>query len=131
MELDVVIRLNRKVRALEEKIRRLKESQQSLVPVLDGMPKSKNGGSRLEDLATRILTLEEELNAVADALIASAVDLAFEIIERVPYPMTDILIMRYVGLKKFKQIVSTSGYTEPHVYRLHSQGVKVFKAASN
>ena len=130
MELDVVIRLNRKVRALEEKIRRLKESQQSLVPVLDGMPKSKNGGSRLEDLATRILTLEEELNAVADALIASAVDLAFEIIERVPYPMTDILIMRYVGLKKFKQIVSTSGYTEPHVYYLHAQGVKVFKAAS-
>ena len=117
MELDVVIRLNRKVRALGEKIRRLKETQQSLVPVIDGMPKSRGRGtSRLEDLATRIMTLEEELNAVADALIASAVDLAFEIIERVPYPMTDILIMRYVGLKKFKQIVSTSGYTEPHVY---------------
>lgn len=131
MELDVVIRLNRKVRALGEKIRRLKETQQSLVPVIDGMPKSRGRGtSRLEDLATRIMTLEEELNAVADALIASAVDLAFEIIERVPYPMTDILIMRYVGLKKFKQIVSTSGYTEPHVYYLHAQGVKVFKAAS-
>ena len=38
MELDTVRKLNRKVKALEEKIERLRAAQQSTVPVIDGMP---------------------------------------------------------------------------------------------
>ena len=130
MELDTVRQLNRKVKALEEKIERLRDAQQSTVPVIDGMPKSRGRGtSRLEELATQIMTLEEELNAVKDELIASTVDLTLEILERVPYPAADVLLARYTASKTFKQIVASSGYTASHVFRLHKDGVKAFKAA--
>ena len=131
MELDTVRQLNRKVKALEDKIERLRDAQQSTVPVIDGMPKSRGRGtSRLEELTTQIMTLEEELNAVKDELIASTVDLTLEILERVPHPAADVLLERYTACKPFKPIVTSSGYSEQHIFRLHRDGVKAFKAAS-
>lgn len=130
MELETVMRLDKKAKALAKKIETLRDAQQNIVPVMDGLPKSHGKeNSRLEEMATRIMTLEEELNAVKAEQVAAAVDLTFEIIERVPYPMTNILILRYVGCRKFAQIISEFNWTEPHIYRLHAEGVKAFKAA--
>ena len=131
MELETVMRLDKKVKALEGRLATLRDAQQNLVPVMDGLPKSRGRGtSRLEEMATQILTLEEELNAVKTEQVEAAVDLSLEICERVPYPAALILLARYIGCQKFKQIIASENYSEPHVYRLHADGVKAFKAAS-
>lgn len=127
MELDSVYQLNLKAKILEEKISNLKDAQKNLTPVLDGLPKSRSVGSKVEGLTVAIMTLESELSALREEMVKSAVELATLITSKVPTPAARILIARYVGCQPFKKIIAAEHYSAAHVFYLHKQGVKKFK----
>lgn len=127
MELQTVYRMNQRVKAVEEKISMLKDAQQRITPIYDGLPKARGVSSKAESLTVAIMTLESELSTLREQLVTSAVELATAITERVPPAAARILLARYVGCRKFKEIISEAHYSEQHVYRLHAQGVKQFK----
>ena len=127
MELDKVYQLNKKAKILEGKISGLKDAQTNLVPLIDGLPKSHNGGSKVEGLTVEVMTLEDELTALREEIVKSSVELAKMITSKVPAPASRILLARYIGCLPFKRIIATENYSPAHIFYLHRQGVKQFK----
>lgn len=128
MELQTVYRMNQRMKKVEEKIAMLKDAQRNIVPSIDGLPKARGvGASQVENLTVKIMTLEKELSTLREQVVSSAVELATAITDKVAAPASRILLARYVGCQKFKQIISETHYSDAHVYRLHADGVKQFK----
>ena len=130
MELQAVYQLNLKAKKLEEKISNLKDAQKHLTPTLDGLPKSRSVGSKVEDLTVAIMTLEGELSALREEMVKSSVELATLITSKVPAPAARILLARYIGCLPFKKIIAEEHYSAAHVFSLHRRGVKKFKETS-
>lgn len=127
MNLDSVYQLNLKAKKLEEKISNLKDAQKHLTPTLDGLPKSRRVGSKVEDLAVAIMTLEDEFATLREQIVTTSVELAMLITSKVPAPAARILLARYVGCASWQKVIQQENYSPQHVFRLHRQGVKRFK----
>ncbi|MBR0061413.1 MAG: hypothetical protein IJP68_08025 [Selenomonadaceae bacterium] len=127
MELDSVFQMNRQAKILEEKISGLKDAQKHLTPTIDGLPKSRRVGSKVEDLSVAIMTLEDELATLREQIVTSSVELATLITSKVPAPAARILLARYIGCQSFKKIIAEEHYSAAHVFSLHRRGVKKFK----
>lgn len=82
--LEAVREMRMKLAAEERRLLCLKRAAQDLVPIRDGLPKSKNVTSRTERLALKIIECEHELADLREEL-AQAEEILTDVIARLPH----------------------------------------------
>ena len=86
-ELNAVRELNKKIRALETRLRDIRNSAENIVPILDGLPKAAFAKSRVEKTALKAVEVERELETLRGQLPLLKSDLANRIMAEVDEPI--------------------------------------------
>ena len=124
-ELNGVREIQKMIRKLERHIQELRMSAENLVPILDGLPHSKQAKSRVEKLALEIAEGEHELELLNWRLLdekARLIDLILN--ETLEPAVQTLLVLRYVECLSFKETARRMKYGLRHVFKLHE---KIFK----
>ena len=80
----------------------------------------------LEETITKIIDLEAKINARIDELVSMKQE-AFTMINRIPdLDQQNILIGRYIQLKKWEDISEELNYSMQWVFELHGKGLLAF-----
>lgn len=124
-ELNGVRELNKKIRDIERHLQELRMSAENLVPILDGLPHSSEGKSRVEKIALMIVEDERELTALNEVQLLAKSELVDKILREVDEPATQtLLVLRYVECLSFKETARRMRITLRHLYRLHEKFFK-------
>lgn len=84
----------------------------------------------LEETITKIIDLEAKINARIDELVSMKQE-AFTMINRIPdLDQQNILIGRYIQLKKWEDISEELNYSMQWVFELHGKGLLAFAKAN-
>lgn len=118
---DLRAELNREL----DRQRSLEGTINSLIPSLDGLPRSRSFTSRTEKFATLLVDTSEIIRDLNERILTATVTLAEKIfmtdlsnIER------DILILRYVKCLSFKRVASEINLSIDYIFRLHRSALK-------
>ena len=85
----------------------------------------------LEETIAKIDTLERKINARIDELVSMKQE-AFTMINRIPdLDQQNILIGRYIQLKKWEDISEELNYSMQWVFELHGKGLLAFAKANS
>lgn len=85
----------------------------------------------LEETITKIIDLEAKINARIDELVSMKQE-AFTMINRIPdLDQQNILIGRYIQLKKWEDISEELNYSMQWVFELHGKGLLAFAKANS
>ena len=85
----------------------------------------------LEETITKIIDLEAKINARIDELVSMKQE-AFTMINRIPdFDQQNILIGRYIQLKKWEDISEELNYSMQWVFELHGKGLLAFAKANS
>lgn len=85
----------------------------------------------LEETITKIIDLEAKINARIDELVSMKQE-AFTMINRIPdLDQQNILIGRYIQLKKWEDISEELNYSMQWVFELHGEGLLAFAKANS
>ena len=104
---------------------------EDLVPITDNMPHSKSVKSYVEELATKILEVDAELDKVREQIIQAEINLTEQIISKVDNPaLQKFAILRYVKCLSYKEIAAQMGYTRRNIYFLRRKFLKLFTSRS-
>ena len=128
-ELNRARELRKRICDVEWKIIKLRAGAEDLVPLLDGMPHGNEMRSRVENLAVKILTAEEELTNLRGQFVEAAVDLTEEI-ERAELDELEkaVLTMRYATCLNFLDIQDKLRITDATMFYVHRKALKkIFK----
>lgn len=124
-ELNAVRELNKKIRALETRLRDVRNSAENIVPILDGLPKAAFAKSRVEKTALKAVEVERELEALRGQLPLLKSDLANKIMAEVDEPIRQtLLILRYIECLSFRETARRMRITLRHVFRVHEKFLK-------
>ena len=92
---------------------------------------SRDGDKGLEETITKIIDLEAKINARIDELVSMKQE-AFTMINRIPdLDQQNILIGRYIQLKKWEDISEELNYSMQWVFELHGKGLLAFAKANS
>ena len=97
------------------------------------IPKVQTSGPKntLEETITKIIDLEAKINARIDELVSMKQE-AFTMINRIPdLDQQNILIGRYIQLKKWEDISEELNYSMQWVFELHGKGLLAFAKANS
>lgn len=130
MQLSAVLELKKELEQERRRLEELKLLSTNITGKIDGLPRVKAQSSKVE-LAAQIVDSERRISELEVALISQSVTLTEEILKRVTGQAVNVLIMRYVGLKRFEEIALEMKYSKPNIYRFHSRGVKEFERTSD
>ena len=126
-ELYSVYNLKDKARLLAMTRASLLATAEDLVPITDNMPHSKSVKSYVEELATKILEVDAELDKVREQIIQAEINLTEQIISKVDNPaLQQFAILRYVKCLSYKEIAAQMGYTRRNIYFLRRKFLKLF-----
>ena len=120
-------RIEQRINSKVEQVASLRELSLKVTTTLSDAPKGSRNVHSKEKIVTKMIDLENEINADIDALV----DLKKEIlsvikaVERVEY--RTLLEMRYLCYNSWEQIAIGMGYSLQHVFRLHSKALKEIK----
>ena len=104
----------------------LKLSAENLVPILDGMPHSKEAKSRVERIALEIIEDECELTALRSEYELAQARLTDKILLEVSDPVIQtLLVLRYVECYSFRETARRINYSLRQVFRLHEEYLKL------
>lgn len=132
-ELQVVIRITRRISKLEERIIRLKSLRTRITHEISDLPTPTGYQfSRIEEITVQIDEYERELNE----LRIERACLQAELVRLVEECVTDeigkaIFVERYAFGKEFQEIARELSISEPHVYYLHRHGLKELVSKDN
>ena len=85
----------------------------------------------LEETITKIIDLEADINRRIDELVSMKQE-AFTMINRIPdLDQQNILIGRYIQLKKWEDISEELNYSMQWVFELHGKGLLAFAKANS
>ena len=85
----------------------------------------------LGETVVKIIALEDDINARIDELVSMKQE-AFTIINRIPdLDQQNILIGRYIQLKKWEDISEELNYSMQWVFELHGKGLLAFAKANS
>ena len=85
----------------------------------------------LGETIVKIMSLEEDINARIDELVSMKQE-AFTMINRIPdLDQQNILIGRYIQLKKWEDISEELNYSMQWVFELHGKGLLAFAKANS
>lgn len=104
----------------------LRLSAENLVPILDGMPHSKEAKSRVERIALEIIEDECELTALRSEYELAQARLTDKILLEVSDPVIQtLLVLRYVECYSFRETARRINYSLRQVFRLHETFLKL------
>ena len=104
----------------------LRLSAENLVPILDGMPHSKEAKSRVERIALEIIEDECELTALRSEYELAQARLTDKILLEVSDPVIQtLLVLRYVECYSFRETARRINYSLRQVFRLHEEYLKL------
>ena len=131
-ELNTVRNLKKELRDIERRLQELKMAAENIVPVLNGLPCSKDAKSRVEKIALDIVATEHIVKNFHEQIIIAKSELADRIMREVNKPILQtLLILRYVECLSFKETARRMGITLRHVFRLHEKFFKCHIVAQN
>lgn len=120
-ELNAARDLTKAIRAVESDLETFRLSATKLVPLRDGMPKSQNQESRVEELALLIIEGERELTQLKERLIEVTGELARKLSREALTPQERrVIFLRYVACENFRDIAFEMDLSDARVYFIHS-----------
>ncbi len=125
-ELYSIRNLNSVMRALEQRRAMLLSTAEDLVPIVDGMPRVREPTkSKVAELATKILTVDEALDTAREQIVRAKISLTKKILADVSdSALQKFAILRYVKCLSYKDTAHFMRYTLRHVYRLQDRLLK-------
>ncbi len=117
----------KKIERMKNDIRRLEEAATMCGSSLTGMPRSPSGEkSRLESIACKIADKQQALRIQLIVLREHQSEIMLFLTELQDEDSKNLLELRYVKGKDWRDIMSEMGFSERHTFRLHDQAVAVF-----
>ena len=124
-ELNEVRELQSEINDLEQKIMLVRDALKNIVPLRNGAPQGRDLNSRIENLTVQIGVLEENLLELKKRRAEAAMKISAQICAAgLSHKETDVVYRRYVKCMRFRDIGFELNYSDAHVFRLHSQGLK-------
>ena len=124
-ELTCARELKTRIRALEWRLQTLREDAAQLVPILDGLPHAQTQKSRIEELAVKIIAVEEEIATLKEKFVQAA----FELDEKIESSTLDaleraVINLRYVACMNFLDIQGSLQISDATVFYVHRNARK-------
>ena len=126
-DLEIIWRLRKKFSLLEEELKALREAAENISPVIDGLPKSKNATSKVENLSVKILDIEEKFAETAEKLIEMTGEFSKFFERELPDEIACIFILRYVACRTWREIAQGYRRTLKWSYSAHAKGLKILE----
>ena len=125
-ELNRVRDLREVQRQKENRLRLIKESLQSIIPIRDGQPQAKKHTLKIEELTIKQIELEREIAELAAQIETAGLELLGEIICNIN--LTDreheVLVRRYVFCSRFRDIQFMMKLSDARVFAIHAEALK-------
>ena len=124
-ELNEVRELQSQIGDLERKIELMRGALMNIVPLRNGMPQGHALDSRVEKTVVQIGELEEELLELKKLRELAKINITANICAAgLSGKEAAVIYLRYVKCMRFRDICLELNYSDAHVFRLHSQGLK-------
>ena len=124
-ELNEVRELQSQIGDLERKIELMRGALMNIVPLRNGMPQGHDLDSRVEKTVVQIGELEEELFELTKRREVAQLNITANICAAgLSGKEAAVIYLRYVKCMRFRDICFELNYSDAHVFRLHSQGLK-------
>ena len=125
--LNQAYQIDRRINSKIEQVASLKELALKVTAVLSDMPKGSQNIHSKENIITKMLDLENEINEEIDELIdlKRTIGSLIKSIENPEYQT--ILEQRYLCFKSWEEIAVGMGYSMQHTFRLHGRALKSIK----
>ena len=130
-ELNNVRELKKKQRGLEKRLQELKVASENIVPILDGLPPTKNAKSRVEGIALAILECDREIAEICGLVVKAQSELADKLLAEVKSPvLLTFAVLRYVECLSYKETAHRMLITLRHTFRLNEKFFKCHIAST-
>lgn len=125
-ELEKVKRLQGALSTLRERHAGIIDSLHRLNTELDGLPKSHNTESRLENLVSLMIDVERQIADLQAELACTRADLTTELFSSTTLTQNEVTVLmrRYVDLLPFPQIANEMHFSQNNVFLYHRQALK-------
>lgn len=129
-ELIAVRELNEEMKRGQWRLQLLRDALAQVVPIRDGLPRSKRTTSKIEEITAQIMELERELEEQRlrkeekQAELTSAICAA-----GLSVPEMQVLIRRYVWCMTWQAICEDLKRSDNGIFYLHRTAIKKFKVA--
>lgn len=119
-ELNVVREIKKELRSARERADNLRGQRGNLMRELNGMPHLKSLYSRVEELAIKIIDVEEEIATLERKMLSAQDRLTEKIFTTVSDArLQQIFFMRYVQCFSFRAVAAEMNYSLSRVFKLH------------
>lgn len=119
-ELEEARNLLKKIREVEWEIVALRANATKLVPILDGMPRTKNERSKVEELTVKIISREEEVTQLKNKFAETSWRIHMSIFcSHLDALEKSVLSLRYSSCQTFKEIQDELKITEATTFYVH------------
>lgn len=117
--------LDNRINSKIQQVASLNDLATKCTSTLSDMPRNPNhGGSRMEDVIIKIISLEEEINEEIDKLVELKREI-ISVIRAVPNTEYQTLLeKRYLCFITWEQIAVDMHYSIQHIQRMHSEALK-------
>lgn len=123
-------KINSRLRELEQ-LRRLEASVQGVDLTRERVQCSRRFGSQVENIAQKIIDLEQRINSEIDRLLELKLEIR-KVIESVDNETEQLLLrLRYIEYKRWYEIAEIMGYSKRQVTRLHGYALQKIKLSLN
>lgn len=123
-------KINSRLRELEQ-LRRLEASVQGVDLTRERVQCSRRFRSQVENIAQKIIDLEQRINSEIDRLLELKLEIR-KVIESVDNETEQLLLrLRYIEYKRWDEIAEIMGYSKRQVTRLHGYALQKIKLSLN
>lgn len=123
-------KINSRLRELEQ-LRRLEASVQGVDLTRERVQCSRRFRSQVENIAQKIIDLEQRINSEIDRLLELKLEIR-KVIESVDNATEQLLLrLRYIEYKRWDEIAEIMGYSKRQVTRLHGYALQKIKLSLN
>lgn len=123
-ELNAVRDLRDEIRFRLIHMSELRRTAGDLVPVLDGMPHDKSTASRTEKIALKLVEAELEIENLRGELETAKAKLSATLQEMLSGLELEVMMMRYVDCKNFRDIQFELNLSDNRVFYLHRRALQ-------
>lgn len=108
-------------------ISRLREMATSITSTLkDDVVQTSGSGDKLGEVVSKIVDLENEINADVDKLVDTKKEI-MSVIDTLKEPFCDLLYKRYLHYMTWEEIAVAMNYSFRHVTRMHGTALQMVK----
>lgn len=123
-------KINSRLRELEQ-LRRLEASVQGVDLTRERVQCSRRFRSQVENIAQKIIDLEQRINSEIDRLLELKLEIR-KVIESVDNETEQLLLrLRYIEYKRWDEIAEIMGYSKRQATRLHGYALQKIKLSLN